>query len=288
MIVLRLCGGLGNQLFQYALGRKLALNHQTELVLDKEWYKSTPASNTLRNYELGRYPIIARDAIGNEKLWCRFHSSRILGRTGIRWGGWSMFRERGFDFDNTIFDLTDNTFVFGYWQSHLYIDDIADRIRIEFIPIIPPSLEDVNLIGRMQSTNSVSVHIRRGDYVTQKAATTVHGSCSEQYYVSAVEKTNSLLSDPHYFVFSDDMEWVKKNMVFPGSTTYVEHNDSNTAFQDLRLMSTCKHHIIANSSFSWWGAWLNSSQEKMVIAPAVWFADRRPTPHLMPKSWIRI
>lgn len=288
MIIVRLCGGLGNQLFQYAVGRRLALIHQTELLLDCEWYRSTPASNTQRDYELWHYPIAARVAAGMESLWCRLHGGRLIGRIGVTWGGWRLFRERGFDFDAAVFGVGNNAYLSGYWQSNLYFEDIAETIRTELTPSALPAENDSKLMSQMLTTNSVSVHVRRGDYITQKAASTVHGSCSLQYYDAALYKISSMVRDPHFFVFSDDMEWVKRNMKFPGSSTFVDHNDSTSAFQDLRLMATCKNHVIANSSFSWWGAWLNPRVEKHVVAPAKWFADRRNTPTLMPKSWVRI
>jgi len=288
MIIVRLSGGLGNQLFQYAVGRRLALIHQTELLLDCEYYRSTPTSDTQRDYELWRYPISARVTAGMESLWCRLHGGKITGRLGVNWGGWRLFRERIFDFDNAVLEVGNKTYLSGYWQSNLYFEDIAQIIRSELTPIVLPAEKDSKLMSQMLKTNSVSVHFRRGDYVTQKITATKHGSCSLQYYKTALAKMSSLVCDPHFFVFSDDMEWVKQNMAFPGETTFVDHNDSKAAFQDLRLMSKCKNHVIANSSFSWWGAWLNVSKEKHVISPATWFADRRLTPTLMPEFWIRI
>jgi hypothetical protein len=288
MIVVRICGGLGNQLFQYAAGRRLAIEYQTELLLDLEWFRSTPASNTLRAFELSQYPIAAQPVVGLDERWCRFHGGRLTGRLGISWGGWRLFRERSFDFDETVITIGDNTYLSGYWQSFRYFEEISDLIRTELTPTIPPTANDDQLLKIMSSTNSVSVHVRRGDYISQKAAAAVHGSCSPEYYDAALKLLCSQMPDPVFFIFSDDVNWVKNNMKFPGQTIFVEHNDSASAFQDLRLMATCKHHIIANSSFSWWGAWLNRNEDKCVIAPAKWFADHRKTPTLMPNSWLRI
>jgi hypothetical protein len=180
------------------------------------------------------------------------------------------------------------TYLSGYWQSYRYFDDIADQLRTELTPLTPPTPKDSKLIRSMISTNSVSVHVRRGDYITQKAAAAFHGNSSVEYYDKALAKICTLVQDPRFFVFSDDLGWVKNNMKFPGATNFVDHNDGDTAFQDLRLMSTCKHHIIANSSFSWWGAWLNPNDKKIVVAPSLWFADHRQTPTLIPKSWLRV
>jgi len=287
MIVVRLCGGLGNQLFQYAAGRRLAHARQTELVLDLAWYERTPASNTRRAYELANYPIHARAAVGLESLWCRLHSGRLWRRLPLP-RRWTNFRERSFDFDGTMLELPDDVYLDGYWQSHRYFDDAADLVRAEATPLVPGGPRDLAIAAMIQTSQAVSVHVRRGDYVARKAAATVHGTCSLDYYAAAIGAVASRLSDPHFFVFSDDSDWTRHNLALPGPSTYVDHNGPEAAFQDLRLMSLCKHHVIANSSFSWWGAWLATSSDKIVVAPKHWFADKRATPSLTPDSWIRL
>jgi len=288
MIVIRLCGGLGNQLFQYAAGRSLAARMQTKLVLDLDWYRSTPQSNTPRDYELWRYPVVAEEMKGKKVFWCKLHGHRLLGRFRFPWGGLVGVREKGYDFDASVFDLPPNAYLSGYWQSFKYFEDVQELIRKELTPLVPPSEEDKKIISQILVTNSVSVHVRRGDYISKAAAAKTHGSCSLGYYQAALTKVLSFVADPHFYIFSDDMAWVKQNLSFPGAVTFVEHNDPKNAFQDIRLMSMCNHHIIANSSFSWWGAWLCANPAKSVIAPERWFADHRPTPTLIPPGWIRI
>jgi hypothetical protein len=288
MIIVRLCGGLGNQLFQYAAGRSLSTVHQTELVLDLSWYQNTPASNTPRQYELARYSIQARVANASEVRLCRLYSSRILRRLQLLHWPWSRHQETNFEFDSRFPDLKDNTYLDGYWQSFKYFESVADTIRSELMPLPAPSALDQAIGDKVRATESVSVHVRRGDYVTQKAAAIVHGVCPLDYYDAAMQIIERRISSPHFYVFSDDSEWARTNLTFPGPAVFVDHNNGSTAFQDMRLMSQCRHHVIANSSFSWWGAWLNPRKDKLVIAPKRWFIDDRSTSSLTPIDWIRL
>ncbi len=288
MIVVRLCGGLGNQLFQYATGRRLADMHKTELVFDLDWYERTPSSNTRRKYELGHYPIQARTTDRTEAWWCRLHSTRFLGRVAFLPRRWKNVMEQSFDFDSTVLQLPDNVYLNGYWQSHRYFEDVASVVRAEATPLPPAGPLDVAVKEEISATEAVSVHVRRGDYVTQRAAAAVHGTCSLDYYRAALTELASVVRNPHFFIFSDDGEWVRRNLLPPGPYTFVDHNGAEAAFQDLHLMSLCKHHVIANSSFSWWGAWLNPREGKVVVCPKDWFADKRQTRTLTPSTWIRL
>ena len=288
MIVVRLCGGLGNQMFQYAAGRRLAYVRKTELVLDLSWYRHIPASNTPRNYELDDYPIAARVTTAAEEWWCQLHSNRVLRRVAFLPRRWFNFREKSFEFDRSVLDLPDNTYLDGYWQSHQYFDDIADLIRAEMTPSKLANPRNTAVQIAIASAEAVSVHVRRGDYVTLKTAATMHGSCSLDYYQAALATVASRTRAPHFFVFSDDVEWARANLTAPGPMTFVDHNGPEAAFQDLRLMSLCKHHVIANSSFSWWGAWLNPGKDKIIISPKTWFADGRATCTLIPSTWMRL
>lgn len=288
MIVVRLCGGLGNQLFQYAAGRQLAQARCTELVLDLGWYRRTPSSNTPRKFELNHGLINTRSAVGTEYWWCQLHGGRLLRHIPFIPRKWRIFREKSFDFDNSFLDLPDNTYLDGYWQSYKYFEDIADVIRAEIMLLLPASPKDMVFQEGIVATESVSIHVRRGDYVTQKAAVTTHGTCSLEYYHAALAKLKTLVCNPHFFFFSDDIEWSQQQFASLGSVTFVGHNGPDAACQDLRLMTLCKHHVIANSSFSWWGAWLNPGKEKIVVAPKVWFSDGCPTPTLIPDPWIQL
>lgn len=288
MIVVRLCGGLGNQLFQYAAGRGLAHSRRAELVLDLGWYERTPSSDTSRVYQLSHYPIQARPTTPDEALWCRLHHGRFLPRLPFLPRRWSHRREKSFEFDQQVLGLQDNTYLDGYWQSYRYFEDIIDQIRTELYPIAPFGPQDEKVAVLIAEGDAVSVHVRRGDYVTHPAAAANHGLCSLDYYRTALARILTQVERPNFFVFSDDPVWTRKNLKMPGPVTFVDHNGSDTAFQDLRLMSLCNHQIIANSSFSWWGALLNQNHEKIVLAPQKWFANERNTESLTPDDWIRL
>lgn len=288
MIVVRLCGGLGNQLFQYAAGRRLANARSAELMLDLSWYERTPPSDTPWAYELGNYPIKARLATPSEALWCRLHEGRLLRRLPLLPRRWRHYREMSFQFDSSVLDLTDRTYLDGYWQSHRYFEDCSDLIRFELTPIARFGVEDQKIAALIAERSAVSVHVRRGDYITNRAAAVNHGLCSIGYYQAALARVQSQVGQPNFFVFSDDPIWARENLRFPGPATFVDHNGPAAAFQDLRLMSLCDHQITANSSFSWWGAWLNTRPEKIVVTPLQWFADQRDTGSLTPDNWIRL
>lgn len=288
MIVVRLCGGLGNQLFQYAAGRRLADIWQTELVLDLGWYARTPPTDTPRMYELDNYPIRARPTNAGEALWCRLHEGRLLRRMSFLPRRWRHWREKSFAFDPAVLDMPDNTYLDGYWQSHRYFEDAADLIRSDITPLAPFGRQDENVAALIATGDAVSVHVRRGDYVTHQAAATAHGQCSLDYYKAALAHILLHVVRPHFFVFSDDPAWTRENLPLPGPATFVDHNGPAAAFQDLRLMSLCKHQITANSSFSWWGAWLAAQQDGVVVAPKKWFAVERPSDSLTPARWYRI
>jgi hypothetical protein len=140
-------------------------------------------------------------------------------------------------------------------------------------------------IGRV---NAVSLHVRRGDYVKNPKTTATHGLCSLDYYHTAIRYIYETVEQPYFFIFSDDMAWVKEHLKIDAPCQYVDHNQGKESFNDMHLMSLCKHHIIANSSFSWWGAWLNSSPEKIVIAPNKWFANQNNIKDLLPNDWVTL
>jgi hypothetical protein len=283
MVVVRLCGGLGNQLFQYAAGRRLAHARSTELVLDLGWYNRTPSSDTPRVYELGNYPIQARLTTFGEAVWCLLHGGSRVDWLSFLPQHWSYFREIDFEFDSSVLSLPNNTYIDGYWQSPSYFEDIANLLRVELNPSTPFGLQDTKIATLISGGGAVAVHVRRGDYVNSS-----HGLCPEDYYKHAIDRVMSKVTSPHFFVFSDDISWTRENISLPEPTTFVDHNGTFNAVQDLRLISMCDHCITANSTFSWWGAWLNPHPDKIVVAPKQWFADNRNTDTLIPTDWIRV
>lgn len=290
MIVSRLQGGLGNQMFQYAAGRALALRVGTELKLDLTSYERS----TLRSYALEPFPIRAGIADRREVERLTRPSRpvriarRLLGREPRP--PRSHVREPDLTFHPGILELSDGVYLDGYWQSERYFAGAADAIREELRPPEPATGRGRELaaaIGR--AGESISLHVRRGDYVSSPVAREMLGPCSVDYYRRAVERLAERLAEPAVFVFSDEPEWARAHLELPVPVTVVDHDGGGSAHEDLALMSLCRHHVIANSSFSWWGAWLGRHPGGTVIAPARWFAREDLSSHdLVPERWLRL
>jgi Glycosyl transferase family 11 len=287
MILVRLSGGLGNQLFQYATGRGLAARHRTELVLDTSWYGKQFWQTTSRPYDLYRYPVRARFMTAREARWSGVYTHALLKRLSLP-RKWLLYRERRFGFDPEVLRLPDQVFLDGYWQCPRYFDNIATEIRDEATPTVAMDDQDKRIADLAGDGDSIAVHVRRGDYVTLRSAARAHGTCSLAYYRGAIDVVTAQLASPRFFVFSDDPHWTRANLRIDAPVTYVTHNSPDLAFQDLRLMSLCRHQIIANSSLSWWGAWLNPYAAKIVVAPRTWLLTTQETTDLIPEGWIRI
>jgi hypothetical protein len=295
VVVTRLIGGLGNQMFQYAAGRALALRHGVELKLDASLFSAYPK----RSYELGCFPIRGALATAAELEHFGPQRSRIephwiararrLVRINSKPLTSPVYRERYFHFDARVRDLIPTVYLEGYWQSEKYFADFAVSLREEFTPVTPMEPENAAIAARIDAVNAVSVHIRRGDYVNEPEINRYHGVCSADYYQKAVAYMAGRARDIHLFVFSDDQDWVYGNLHFALPTTLVKANPPERGFRDMQLMARCRHHIVANSSFSWWGAWLNSSRGKIVVAPRRWFAgSANDTRDLLPEDWVRV
>ena len=199
------------------------------------------------------------------------------------------FSEKGFNYDQRILDVKPPVRINGYWQSYKYFDHIADVIRTDINTIRNISPASIKLLEKIKATDSLCVHIRRGDYITNSSAAQVHGLCDMSYYANGIDIAASNLNNPHCFLFSDDPQWVSENFKCKFDRTVVDVNGPDTAHEDLWLMSACKRFVIANSSLSWWGAWLNDSPDKIVVAPKTWFkVSNMDTSDLIPPSWIRI
>ena len=291
VVIIRLNGGLGNQMFQYAAGRRLAHLHGVELKVDISGFESYK----LRKYALGAFSRQENFATLEEieALTVRKQGfierliAKAMGRKPVAVP--SYVREKHFHFDPEILSLPDHVYLDGYWQSEKYFADIEDIIQHEFTVKTPQEGKNRDLAALIASCDSVNLHIRRGDYVADPETSRVHGTCDLDYYYRCVEKLLATVKNPHFFIFSDDYGWAGENLKLPYPTTLVNHNGVDKDYEDLRLMSQCKHHIVANSSFSWWGAWLCSNPEKIVFVPSRWFLDSsRDTKDLIPDTWIRI
>lgn len=287
MIVFYCQGGLGNQLFQYATARQIAKRLNQELVLDPYWFEHPLKGETIRPLELLNYNSKLRVATSEEqRSWKRLRS-RFAPYLGpflpLR-----VIRERGVAYNNEVESAAAGSYLFGFWQSEKYFKDIRKELLHELQPITPPEATDRTVIEQMRQCNAICVHVRRGDYVTLNSAAAYHGVCSLDYYQRAIAYVTSRVDNPALFIFSDDPDWTRANLHTPHLTHYVAHNSVRDAFQDVRLMSYCNHHVIANSSFSWWGAWLANTKNQIVVAPERWFQADRPTPDLLPSHWIRL
>lgn len=289
MILVQLTGGLGNQLFQYAIGRKLSLLYRTSLKFDLTMYSldSTP----LRSFELSNFDFdiqvankIEISLFNSSNFFLKFLTQRVL---GIK-----PFHEKSLAFDPAYKDYGNNICLRGYWQTEKYFSDIETNIRSDLKFKYGPSKENQRILEKIQAArNSVSLHIRRGDYVQNPAVFRYHGVCSNEYYQSAVNLVLDRVEEPFFFIFSDDTNWVLNNFKVRSPYLVVNINSPEKSYEDLRLMSTCKHNIIANSSFSWWGAWLNTNSEKIIIAPKRWFSDEQKNIeglNIVPARWIRL
>jgi hypothetical protein len=295
MIYIQLNGGLGNQMFQYAFARKLTIKYKTELFFDEKLLKNKNSRHTVRSFELNVFNIhkINYDISYFKNFVFIFY--RIINILAIRFGLNSLqtpryFIERKFSYNKSVVKIKGDCFLSGYWQSPLYFQSIESVIRKDFKF---PKLQHSNNIAfaeKIKKTNSVAVHFRRGDFLNSRDHG-IHGTCSLKYYQSAISYVLNKIEEPIFFIFSDDQKWVKENFNFVSNSYYISGNNGKSSYRDMQLMSECKHNIIANSSFSWWGAWLNSNPDKIVIAPKQWFSIdnlNKETKDLIPETWIRL
>ncbi len=286
MIIVKIIGGLGNQMFQYAMGRCIAIRNSTELKLDIsafDFYK-------LHKYGLNKLNIIENLATVKEtekflKTEKKYGFNWLV-NIGIPYYKRAYIREKSIRYDPDLMNVKNNVYLDGYWQSEKYFKNIENIVREEFKIIDDYDRINTEMANKILESNAVSIHIRRGDYISDLKTNAIHGTCSLDYYNKAIEDIQLFIDDPHFFIFSNDPQWVKKNFLNPQMMTLVDINGPEKGHQDLRLMSLCKHHIIANSTFSWWGAWLGINKFKRVYYPKKWFnVDYYDTSDLIPDSW---
>lgn len=292
MIIAKLIGGLGNQMFQYAAGRYLSHLHQTELYVDTSYLTKNPnGAYTKRDLELSVFNLDLKIATPEDIKKFSIESSNKYSRALQRHLPILFTNlyaaESGIQYQKEFLNYPKNTYLDGFWQSERYFKPIESILIKEFTPKESLNLDNQNWLNQINASESVSVHIRRGDYISNKNAQQHHGNLGIDYYTNALK----LLTDTHkeikVFVFSDDLNWCKENLKIDIPTYFVDANQKQNFHFDMYLMSQCKHNIIANSSFSWWAAWLNQNQNKKVIAPKNWFADQTlNTKDLIPSSWI--
>lgn len=297
MIIVKLVGGLGNQLFQYAFARSVSSRLKTDFRLDNNPFKTY---YKFHKYSLGHFNVKERfvkdsDFFGfvwfvkQNKMFATFYKyfrpKSMLSSF--------YYPEQFYLFDSSVF-TRNGTYFDGSWVTEKYFKDIGTELREELTLNKPLSDYSAEILEKINSSLSISIHVRRADYVTGstfKDTPLVHGTCSMDYYKSAIHYITERGQNPHFFIFSDDYEWSVENFKFLNYQVTCVKNGAEKNYEDLILMSHCKHNIIANSTFSWWGAWLNNNKDKMVIAPQKWFNTQKintNTKDIIPDTWIKL
>lgn len=271
MITIRLMGGMGNQMFQYAMGRASALAHDTNLSLEVSSFDNDP----MRSYSLGLWKGIKAPITKDP-------------------GDGLILKEEGMPYNlNLIYRIANNSYLWGFWQTEKYFSNIRQILQDEFLPKSPPTPNALLTQQQILTSGyrSVFLTVRRTDYTKSD----YHGILPMEYYLEACKIIANKVEDPHFFVFSDEPEWVKQHFKLPYEMTIGGNFDQTTnkhlgrEDEELWLMSQCKHAVMANSSYSWWGAWLNPSYDRIVIAPKRWFLNSNEDPRdIVPERWLRI
>lgn len=287
-------GGIGNQMFQYAAARRLAHINQTSLKLDISFLiDKTPRENFVyRNYELNNFNIQENFATPDEVAFfsgiqsgfSQNWNARI--KTRCLFQKPTLIQEPHFHFFSELLNAPKNSYLIGYWQSEKYFEDIKPIIKTEFSFKKELDSKCRVLARKIQSVNSICMHVRRGDFVSNST----HGTMSVQYYQEGLKRLVEKISSPQVFIFSDDIPWCKQNLIFNIHTFFIEDNyGCNKIENHMNLMTLCKHFVLSNSAFGWWAAWLCSVPEKIIIAPILWFQDKQHnTCDVVPDSWIKI
>ena len=291
-VVIREFGGLGNQLFQYAAGKYYARRYGAamRIAVDPAWNAQCngyPRPCLLSHFAITA-PLAERSAFDRilltDKEWLKVAAAPF--KSALRIQVFTEQPEHRYCFlrDLSLQPDVKTLYLLGYFQSSCMVEEIAQELRVELTLKQPPEGKNLELLQQIKrSRNPVSLHIRRGDATLPTEGKVI---LPMEYYSQAISMMREQLVDPAFFVFSDDMAFVKENLPRDSGMVLVEHNDDFTAHEDLRLMASCHHHIIANSTFSWWGAWLNPRSDKMVVAPRHWFLGvERPYPDLLPRAW---
>lgn len=300
MICVRLMGGLGNQMFQYACGKALAERRQTELLLDCSFLqvKDHVADFTVREYELDVFKISAKKIDSTELSKFNpsffylgyYHLSKRIGFLPFIKVTYFL-EQKQFKYDKTIETVANKCLLIGHWQNERYFKKIESLILKDFTFKKPLDQNNSKMANRIEASNAISIHIRRGDFVNNPNTFKTHGLCSLEYYQKAIYYIKQKINNPVFFIFSDEIEWVKKNLTMQDDCEFISGNIDENSYIDMQLMSICKHNIIANSTFSWWGAWINKNPTKIVVAPKQWFLNddlNKLAKNLIPETWIRL
>lgn len=291
MVTVLLSGGLGNQMFQYAAAKSLAIRLNTTLSVDLYTFsKKTQA--TVRPYELGIFNIedvvetssLKAKAVTKARPFIQKHRS-FFQRLGVFTDTYAILYQPTFE------ALMGDVIMSGYFQNESYFNNIPELLRKDFSFKYPLTGKNKDIAGQVSENQSIAVHIRRGDYLNKNSQSNF-AILEKDYYEKAINYISAHVKNPKFYVFSEDFDWIKDNLNFKEfPVTFIDWNKGKDSYIDMQLMSLCKHNIIANSSFSWWSAWLNNNEEKRVIAPERWFVDEQKNKLLdcfYPQGWIKI
>lgn len=293
MRIVKLKGGLGNQMFQYAFALNLKKTYKNEdILLDYSSYRCNEKCDDYKT-SLLNYSIKLRPASKSEisHICYLSHSTSSSFLTKAKVYAESIINPHYLIIRDSryipIKALNEIHYFDGYWQSYKYIDSVSKELRKDFMPKGSISDNTIKMISKIKNNNYVFVGIRRGDYITNFRAKKRYGNIGYNYYINAMKKISQLVKKPIFLLFSNEIDWVKANWDFDGFNVHFRENDGTSDFEELLLMSSCRHAIIANSTFHWWGAWLIDSPHKIVIGPRNWFINGWPN-NIMPPQWFSI
>ncbi len=292
--IVKLNGGLGNQMFQWAFARSLEDKYNTEVVFDYSYFDEVKQCNsvTTRVFELDAYgikcPAVSEEYL--KKIIKPEFNSKFKNTLAKRFPfffGVNYIREKyNSVYEKNILKYPNYIYYEGYFQNEKYFKHLRQKLLADFSVKSPLDENNQVFLNKIQGTNSVSLHVRRGDYITLDYVNKIHGTCSLKYYEEAINYVANKIKNPHFYLFSDDIEWVIQNLNINYPFDVIDFNQGKGWF-DMNLMKNCKYNIIANSSFSWWGAWLNDYSQKIVIAPNKWTVQKQKC-DIVPKSWVKI
>jgi hypothetical protein len=291
-ITIKLKGGIGNQLFQYAAAKNISEKNESELLIDA--HSGFVGDPFKRSFALNVFNVSSRildpEKIKQSKLdkIIKYFINKINRLI------FKKFRneivEKTYHFDEAIekFKVSQSIILEGYFHSEKYFKNIRSILLMELEFINSPSVIGQKYLNEISKLESVSVHFRKYDNNTIDTSS-INGICSIDYYQTAIKFIQHKLQNPFFYFFSDDIEWTKNFFTISElQVKYIDYNNAENSYEDLRLMSVCKHNIIANSSFSWWGAWLNVNPDKIVIAPKKWLAtDKYDYKDVVPENWLK-
>jgi Glycosyl transferase family 11 len=292
-VIVKIQGGLGNQLFQFACGKSLAIKHGATLTLNTSWFATHEQGVTSRAFLLERLCLIRDCQITSDPITKPSRWQRLLQNFWPSRPYWLIEREH-FRYDSKVWRAprftSQNLFILGYWQSFRYFEKNIGLLREEILPRYDLSQHYQLYAKTIESDDrSVMIHVRRGDYVNLAHVASWHGALGLTYYQKACTVMTEKIGSCHFFIFSDDLIWVKEQFDFLENCTFIENEaTTESVIAELMLMRMCRHHIIANSSLSWWAAWLSQHPEQQVICPKQWIQGQHSFDDLLPSQWLRL